>query len=292
MTRARATVPTMKTLLSNGVEVHCIDQGTGSPVILLHGGMGDVGSWAHQVCTLSTNHRVIAYSRRHSSPNCNAAPEGTHCVDHDVEDLLALQHALGTGPAHLIGTSYGALVALALAVRHSDAVLSLVLAEPPLHRWACATPSGRCLYESFMAQVWRPAAEAFAHGSERRAMQLLVDGIWGRPVFDEWLPERIDAAMRNAAAMKALTRARHPFGDIDRAAVARLTVPTLLVQGEHASALHRCVMDELARVMHGAQRACIASAGHGAASECPAQFDAAVVRFLGALQTTATGVPT
>lgn len=282
---------TTKVLLADTVELHCIDQGIGSPIILLHGGMGDAGSWAHQMRTLSTRHRVIAYSRRHSSPNRNPAPEGTHCIDKDVEDLLALQDVLRTGPAHLVGTSYGALVALAFAVRHPGEVRSLVLAEPPLHRWASATASGRQLYESFMAQAWQPAVEAFAHGSEKQAMRLLVDGMWGRPVFDTWPRDRIDAAMRNAAAMKALAQGRDPFGDIERAAVARLTMPVLLVHGEHTSALHRRVMSELASVMHGAERVEIASAGHGAANECPGQFDAAVVRFLGSLQST-TGVPT
>jgi len=281
----------MKALRANGVELHCIDQGTGATVILLHGGMGDMGSWPHQVRTLSTSHRVVAYSRRHNSPNRNAAPDGAHCLDHDIEDLLALQDVLRTGPAHLVGTSYGALVALAFAVRHPGKVRSLVLAEPPLHRWATATAPGRRLYESFMAQVWQPAVEAFAQGSEQQAMQLLIDGIWGRPVSGTWPRERFDAAMRNAAAMKALAQAREPFGEPARASVARLTMPVLLVEGEYASPLHRCVMNELARVIDGARRVEIASAGHGAASERPDPFDAAVLRFLGPLPST-NGVTT
>jgi pimeloyl-ACP methyl ester carboxylesterase len=133
----------------NGVELHYIDTGTGThstaTLILLHGGMGDLATWAHQIRALAPRHRVVAYSRRHSHPNRNGDVECARFADRvsdDVNDLLALQDELRLGPAHLIGTSYGALLALAAALRAPARVASLVLAEPPLHRWACATASG------------------------------------------------------------------------------------------------------------------------------------------------------
>jgi pimeloyl-ACP methyl ester carboxylesterase len=273
----------MRVVLSNSTEVHVIEQGSGATVILLHGGMGDAGSWLHQLRTLSARYRVIAYSRRRSSPNRNADAAGAYCIDQDIEDLLALRAVLRTGPAHLVGTSYGALVALAFALRYPHEVVSLVLAEPPLHPWALASLEGEALYRAFINQVWRPAADAFDRGLDLRAMQLLTDGIWGRPVFESLPEELVDARMRNASAMKALTQADDPFPDLDRAAVARLAIPALLVQGEQASALHRLVMSELARVMQGAMRAEISRAGHGSPGENPEAFDAAVLAFFDSL---------
>jgi pimeloyl-ACP methyl ester carboxylesterase len=267
----------------NGVELHYTDTGEGEVVILLHGGMGDLGSWPHQIRALSRRRRVIAYSRRRSHPNRNGdAPciRFGNCVDEDVEDLLALQTALRTGPAHLLGTSYGALLAMAVALRAPDKVASLVLAEPPLHRWARATEAGQRLYTAFIDGVWRAAAEAFGLGLQRRAMQLLTDGMWGRPIFGSWPDERVDAAMRNAAAMQALTQSQDAFADMERSAVACLTMPTLLLQGEHTSALHRQVMHELSRVMRDANRAEIPFAGHGSPNENPDGFNAAVSQFL------------
>lgn len=270
----------MHVTVANGVELHYVEQGDGPPLMLLHGGMGDAGSWAHQLRTLSKHHRVIAYSRRYSSPNRNAESDAGHAIRHDVEDLLTLQDALSTGPAHLVGTSYGALVALAFALQHADRALSLVLAEPPLHGWVGATPDGRALYDAFIEQVWRPAAAAFGLGLERRAMQLLVDGMWGRPVFVDLPPHRIEAAMRNTRAMRALTLSADPFPDLPRSEVACLAVPVLLVQGEHASALHRRVMVELAGVLRRPMQVQIPCAGHGSPSENPEVFDAAVLAFL------------
>lgn len=111
-------------------------------------------------------------------------------------------------------------------------------------------------------------------------MELLTDGMWGRPMFGSWPDERIDAVMRNAAAMQALTQSRDAFPEVERSAVACLTVPTLLLQGEQSCALHRQVMHELSRAMSHAKRAEIPFAGHGSPNENPDEFNAAVAQFL------------
>lgn len=281
------TSPPVRVARVNGIELHYTDSGDGPVAILLHGGMGDLDSWPHQIRALAPRYRVVSYSRRRSHPNRN---EDSHCarfancVDDDIDDLLALQEWLRVGPAHLIGTSYGALLALAVACRAPNKVASLVLTEPPLLRWACATEAGERLYRAFVDGAWRAAADAFDLHQPRRAMQLLTDGMWGRPVLATWPQERIDAVMRNAEAMKALTLAGDPFSEIGRSAVAGLAVPTLLLQGELTSALHRQVMNELAAVMRGAKRTEIPSAGHGSPNENPEVFNAKIVKFLVSLR--------
>ena len=262
--------------IGGGTQLHLIESGAGTPVYLLHGGMGDCRSWPRQLEALSQGHRVIAFSRRHHSPNHNPAA-GRHCIDDDVEDLAALQQTLATGPAHLVGTSYGALVALLFALRHPQAVLSLALAEPPLHRWACRTAQGQALYTAFMAEVWLPATQAFEIGDDGRALQLLADGIAGHAVFDSMPPDRRAAAWRNAAAMKAVTGSLDPFPDLPVAAVAALPMPILLLRGERCGGLHLCVMEELAHALPAAAQAVIGNAGHGSHLENPGDFNAAVL---------------
>jgi pimeloyl-ACP methyl ester carboxylesterase len=271
----------------NGVELHYTDTGTdGGAVVLMHGGMGDLGSWVHQERALRTRFRVVAYSRRHSHPNRNPSVRSgaVHAIDDDVDDFLALQAALGVGPSHLVATSYGALLALAIALRAPRHVASLVLAEPPLHGWARMTPGGERLYDAFMRNVWRAAAAAFGQGEQRRAMRILSEGMWGRPVLESWSSQRIDVVMRNVVAMQALTGASDPFPDLDRRAVSGLPMPALLVQGERTSKLHRYVMDALGQVMYRAKRVEIANAGHGSPNENPEAFNAAVMPFLESLR--------
>lgn len=277
----------------NGVELHYTDSGSdGVAVMLLHGGMGDLGSWPHQRRALWPRYRVVAYSRRHSYPNRNSdhGAGSAYRMDDDIDDFLALQAALGTGASHVVATSYGALLALAIALRTPAQVISLVLAEPPLHRWLRATEAGEKLYNTFIHDVWRAAGEAFELGLQRRAMQLLTQGMWGSAILDSWSDDRIAAAMRNAAAMHELTRAHDPFPDFERAAVSRLTMPTLLLHGEQTSELHAQVMNELGNTMGHARRVEIPNAGHGSPNENPDAFNRAIVSFLDSLLPPSGGV--
>jgi len=121
-----------------------------------------------------------------------------------------------------------------------------------------------------------PAALAFDRNDERTALRLLVDGIWGEPLFDRLPPERMHVVTRNAGAMKALTRSTEPFPDLSRLEVATLRMPVLLLNGDRANDLHRRVIDELALVLPGAQREVISGAGHGAPSENPVGFNRVV----------------
>jgi pimeloyl-ACP methyl ester carboxylesterase len=280
MTHAGSTP--VRVQLCSGVDLHYVERGHGQPLLLLHGGMGDCGSWGAQISAFAKRYRVIAYSRRYSSPNSNPDPAAGHSAEIDADDLSAFVSLLQIGPAHVVATSYGALVALLHALRPPGQVLSLVLAEPPLHRWVCRTPAGASLYAAFMNDVWLPGAQAFMRGDDRRALQLLFDGMWGRPIFELLSPPRSQAALRNAGAMRALTQSLDPFPDIPRAAVARLAMPVLLLHGEQSSALHVCVIEELAAVLPRASRAVIARAGHGSPVENPQGFNDAVLRFLSA----------
>jgi pimeloyl-ACP methyl ester carboxylesterase len=270
----------MKLALPSGITLHCVDEGEGEALVLLHGGMGDCDSWSPQLPSLARYFRTVAYSRRFSGSNRNGEPPPGYGLSDDVQDLAAFASGLGLHPFHLAGTSYGALLALAFALEHPGAVRSLVLCEPPLHRWAARTAAGGRFYGRFLADAWQPAADAFLRGHDQHALQLLTDGMWGRPVFDRLPAQRVTAALRNAAAMRAIVQSADPFPDLPRPAVARLSMPTLLVQGEHASALHRMVMDELAGTMAGAVRAVIPAAGHGAAWENPETFNAVLLEFL------------
>lgn len=281
MVAAPWAMPVTKRLkLPGGGELHYLEQGQGQPVLLLHGGMGDCFSWAPQIRALAADFRMISYSRYCSYPNRNPARQAQHPIIADVADLADFVNGLQLAPAHLVGTSYGAMLALLYARQCPERVLTLVLAEPPLHHWASRTPHGAALYKKFVASVWNPAARAFLQGEDSQAVQLLTDGIWESPRFDSWSVQRRNCALRNAGSMKMHTQAKAPFQVISRADAARINIPTLLVSGRNTSALHLCVIEELASVMPRACRVEIENAGHGAPSENPVSFNQSVREFI------------
>ena len=264
----------------HGVELHYIEQGQGEPLILLHGGQGDYRSWEPQIKVFSQHYHVISYSRRYHYPNNNPLTANYHSAYTEADDLAAFIRKLRLGRVHLVGTSIGAFTALVLAVKHPEMVRSLVLAEPPLHRWVIDDPNGQALHREFMATIWEPAAEAFKAGDDQEAMRIFVDGFAGTLTFNNLPPERRAAAMQNSRFFKAATSSSDPFPDLSKDKVKRLSVPILIVTGENTLKILKFINEELERLLPKAERATIPQAGHGSARENQQAFNEAVLNFL------------
>jgi pimeloyl-ACP methyl ester carboxylesterase len=80
----------IKNVLVNGVKLHYLEKGSGIPVVLIHGGLGDYREWNPQIERISSHYRVIAYSRRYNYPNNNAEIPPDHSAIVEARDLAAL----------------------------------------------------------------------------------------------------------------------------------------------------------------------------------------------------------
>jgi pimeloyl-ACP methyl ester carboxylesterase len=263
------------------VQLHYVEQGRGEPVILLHGGQGDYRSWQPQMKALADQYRVLAYSRRYHYPNQNPLSATNHSALVDAEDLAGFMAAMKLSKAHLVGTSYGAFTALALAIKHPELVHSLVLAEPPVHQWVTNTARGAVLYRQFMETAHEPAGKAFAKGDDAGAMRIFIDAFDGRGAFDRLPVERRAVVMENARFFKALTASSDPFPFLPKDEVRRLQKLVLIIRGADTDELHKLVTEELGRLLSNARRVTIPNAGHGSPRQNPTAFNAAALEFLG-----------
>jgi pimeloyl-ACP methyl ester carboxylesterase len=114
----------------NGVELYYELAGEGDPLVLVHGSWSDHTSWRRVVDELARSYRVLRYDRRGHSRSERRDEQWTRRDDED--DLAALVEALVLGPAHLVGDSFGAAVALAVAARRPELTRSVVAHEPPV----------------------------------------------------------------------------------------------------------------------------------------------------------------
>ena len=264
----------------NGVELHYIEQGKGVPLILLHGGQGDYRAWQAQMQALSPRYRVISYSRRYHYPNNNPIAGRHYSAIVDAADLAGLIAELKLGRVHLVGTSYGAFAALALAVQRPELVRSLVVAEPPVHRWVTDTERGAALFRDFLTSVQGPAKKAFDAGNDEAAMRVFIDRFDGAGTFDSLPTERRLSVMQNALFFKATVASSDPFPNLPKDKARRLNIPTLVIRGANTDELHRLVSEEVSRVVPQADLMVIPEAGHGSPRQNPAAFNAAVLAFL------------
>ena len=112
---------TMERISVNGVELEFDSAGSGEPVVFIHGG-GVADSYLALAVepALRDHYRVIRYRRR---GHAGSTPiDGPVSIAEHAQDCRALLAALGVTQAHVVGHSYGALVALRLAVLPTLAV--------------------------------------------------------------------------------------------------------------------------------------------------------------------------
>ncbi|RDB59265.1 alpha/beta hydrolase [Paraeggerthella hongkongensis] len=107
------------------VKLHYREQGSGAPLILLHGNGEDSTYFEHQIERFSRNFRVIALDTRgHGRSPRGSAP---FTIRQFADDLLRFMDAHAIERAHVLGFSDGGNIALTLALAHPDRVDRLVL---------------------------------------------------------------------------------------------------------------------------------------------------------------------
>ena len=122
----------MDTVEGAGITLAYVEQGTGPPVLLVHGLASDAAAMAPVARALAPDARVIAYDRRGYGSSGAPEPYGGTSVEEQAEDAAALLRALDAAPAIVAGDGLGALVALDLAKRHGSLVRGLVASDPVL----------------------------------------------------------------------------------------------------------------------------------------------------------------
>jgi non-heme chloroperoxidase len=271
-----------KTLHVNGTDLAYVEQGTGDAIVFVHGSLGDYRSWGLQFAPFAERSHVVAYSRRYHWPNAQPGDGTVYAAEQHAADLGAVIETLGLTPAHVIGSSYGAMTALTLAVQRPAAVRSLVLGEPPLLPWLARLPGGAALLTTFMTTAFGPAGHAFEQGDAQAGVELFIDGVLGPGAFNR-LPSTVRSSMlQNAASMRmeTTTAPERYFSAVSPEDVGRLQVPVLLVQGQVSPAMFGLITDELARCLPHAKRATIPAASHSIHSMNPQAYNETVLAFL------------
>lgn len=122
----------MPMLASNGVELNYIQTGEGADVVLVHGLASSLAFWySGTMLPLRHHYRVTAYDLR--GHGYSGVPVSGYTHMDMAEDLAGLVDRLGLKNFHLVGHSFGGLIAISYARRYPERLRSLVLADVPLN---------------------------------------------------------------------------------------------------------------------------------------------------------------
>jgi len=240
------------------IDVHAEELGEGDPVVMIHSSGMSSRQWRHLARVLSTSHRAVIPDLLGYGGTRGWTAGETFDIAEDVEVVLAVVHALDR-PVHLVGHSYGGMLALAVArALDADRVSSIAVYEPVAWGAAFDDPGG----------VVRDDLARF--GDEFFSLEQGGSDDWYRRFVDYWNGVGAWDAMPQAQRDAFLAVGRKVFLEVralcfDRtpaAAYRGIATPTVILRGERSPAAERRVCEVLAEAIPNATLETIAGAGH------------------------------
>ncbi len=223
--------------------IYCETFGAGPPVLVLHGGIGNLEDMSFQIMALAGSHFVIAVDSRGHGRSTGANVPLSYSLMSD--DMVKVLDSLKISRVDVVGWSDGAIIGLDLAMRHPERIRKLVAIS------ANYNPDGL---------AYTPSVEPVPRISIRYWLLAPDPGQW-------------PALYRNVVEMWR-TQPQYSLNDLSH-----IQAPTLIMAGEH-DVVKREHTDQLAKAIPGSQESIIAGASHSVAMEKPEIVNRKILDFL------------
>lgn len=261
----------MKRVNVNGVELATVDQGQGTPVLLVHGFPLSHAMWQHQIETLKRDFRVIAPDLRGFGDS--GVTEGTVTMEQFADDLNALLDKLEVSEKIVLcGLSMGGYIAFEFWRKYRDRVRGLVLCDTKAEADSDeAAQTRRTMADKVLKEGAAVAADAmlpklFAKiTAETRPG--VVEGL--RKTILDTSPQGIAAAQRGMAQRRDSTEL-----------LATINVPTLVVVGKEDQITTVDQMRAIAQATKVSGPVEVPEAGHMSPLENPTAVNAELMALL------------
>jgi pimeloyl-ACP methyl ester carboxylesterase len=234
----------------NGIEVHYAIWGEGPPLLLLHGGLGNMEYFGGQVGEFAKHHKVIAMdSRGHGRSTRNADPYSYGLM---AKDVVALMDHLKIDKASIVGWSDGGIIGIDIAINHPQRLDKL-----------------------------------FAFGANTNVAGLKPD-IDKNPTFAKYIEnaakdyERLSKTPKDFEAFVtqiAQMWATQP--NYTKEQLATIKAPVAIADGEHDEAIKQEHNVEMSQDIPGAKLVILMGLSHFAMLQDPKAFNEAALDFLG-----------
>ncbi len=243
--------------------------GEGPALVLLHGFLCDSRCWKAQLAGLADRFTVVAWDA--PGAGSSSDPDESYTVTDWAETLAGFLDSIGLARAHVLGLSWGGMLAQELYRLHPERIDRLILVDT-YAGWKGSLP--QAAVEMRRARCYRDAS--------RPPSEVVAD----------WVPAEFffDAASDLPAEMAAIVSDFHPRGfrlmaqslaDSDTTPIlGTIQVRTLLLWGECDRRSPLSVAEQFHAAIHGSKLEVIPGAGHVSNMERPDDFNARVSRFL------------
>jgi len=238
-----------------------IDQGEGTPVVFIHGSLSDYRSWEHQQKFLEQSFRFIALNLRYHGTEAWPNGDTAYSVMDHARQVADFIRCLNLGTVHLVGHSYGAEVAMYVALEAQEFLASVVLHEPPGDFLVTGPDAPAVLAER--VKLFAPAKEAANAGRLEESARLLITAVMnhGPEVWDKASESSKAIILDNARTLPLLFSASPP-PPLSCDQLKQIEVPVLVVNGEKTMPYFERVGRRLTECIEGSTRTVIPHTTH------------------------------
>lgn len=229
--------------------------GTGETILFIHGTQEDYRVFMPQLDLLKDEYKVISYSRRYNYPKANKYQEGiAFSPETEAQDLETLLKSLKVNAVHIVGHSFGGLVAMEYTHKNPDKVQSLTLSEPPLLRLSGCEQ----WYQTAQKGLIENVGAAFKTNDTTQVMKAIFEFFVGVDIQDRVPPEVLQSLKANLSEVKALVNSDNPFPDLST----DFQTPVMLITTANTMPILKCTNEALVRKMPNAKHIHLPDASH------------------------------
>jgi pimeloyl-ACP methyl ester carboxylesterase len=260
----------MKRTVQTGRGKFLVDEeGSGDPVVFIHGGLTESGIWEDQIAFFAGNFRAMAYDRRGYGESDLPTAPFRHC-----DDLACVLDALRLDKAVIVGCSAGGGVAIDFALEYPQRVEKLILITPSIG--GLSYPLGLTL------RTIRHAINYGRFGLEKAAELFINDPFWAYFVPGEkGARDKFTASfLANARFYSGKQTMERPLkpGAIKR--LGEIARPTLLIGTDRDAEFNKRACRMLERGISGIESREISQSGHLPNLEAPGETNRIIEEFL------------
>ncbi len=251
------------------------EYGAGPTLVLVPGSCSTGAAWRPVMAAWGSQFRCVTTSLLGYGGTAERRTVSDASISHEAEALESVVRRAGGG-VHLVGHSFGGLVALAVALRNRVALASVTIIEAPAPE-ALREEAEAGHYRAFrrMTELYFAAFES----GEPEAIKTMIDFYGGAGTFTSW-PPRVRAYAVETTAVNILDWASAYGFPLTVEALAAVRLPVLVLRGGVSHPAVQRANELLSQRLRGAALATIEDAAHFMIASHPGEVAGLIARHV------------
>jgi pimeloyl-ACP methyl ester carboxylesterase len=275
------TVPQIKQMQVNGINLTYQDQGQGTPVVFVPGALSDYRVWDAERVAVASRYRFIALTQRYFGTGPWPDSGAKFSVATHADDLAAFIKGLHVGPVVLVGWSYSGPIVLLVAVQHPELARGMFIYEPGSLSYVTDGPDLKLATDDRKAMN-APGMAASKAGDNAQAARLILAGVNNQSDAFDSAPEAIRTMWLENDRTLPLGFAAPSPPKVTCQQLGKIKVPVTIARGEQTRPFYRIAAEAAARCIPGAKLVVLPKDRHLAPVQDPVLVSNELMKFLSA----------